>query len=416
MQNLHRHTSYSNIFTPDSAATNEEYAKRAVELGHKVISSVEHGWAGYYFQVFELAKKYDLKFVFGAEAYWVKDRQKEYFAGTNKKGEDTFAKDRSNHHILLLARNENGRQAINDIISEANITGYYFRPRVDLELLLSLPSQDVVVTSACIAFSGYEDIDEIIEQLHDHFKENFYLEIQYHNTTKQKEWNKHLKEISTKLGIELIVGLDSHYILESDAWKRDAILEAKGVFYEDEKGWYMDYPDDETVMNRFLAQGIFTREEIQRAMDNTDISMSFGDYDDVPIFNKDIKLPTLYPDLTTEEKNKLYRTLIGKKFKEYMKSIPKSEYDRYYEGVKAEIQTYEDTGMVDYPLLDYEIVKDAVEHDGLITDTGRGSAVGYFTNTLCGFSKVDRFTSDIKLYPERFISTTRILQTHSLPD
>lgn len=81
-----------------------------------------------------------------------------------------------------------------------------------------------------------------------------------------------------------------------------------------------------------------------------------------------------------------------------------------------EVQTYKDTGMVDYPLLDYAIVKDAVAHGGLITDSGRGSSVGYLTNTLCGFSKVDRFKSAIKIYPERFISTTRILESKSLPD
>lgn len=93
MQNYHRHTSYSNIYVADSAAVNEDYAKRAVELGHKVISSVEHGWQGYYFETYELAKKYDLKFIFGAEAYWVKNR---------------FEKDRTNGHIIMLAKNENG--------------------------------------------------------------------------------------------------------------------------------------------------------------------------------------------------------------------------------------------------------------------------------------------------------------------
>lgn len=416
MQNYHRHTSFSNIFTPDSATTNKDYAERAVELGHKIICSLEHGWQGYYFECFELAKKYNLKFVFGVEAYWVKDRIKEYPSGLNKKGEETFLRDRSNHHIVILAKNENGRQEINEALSEANETGYYFKPRLDLELILNLPPDDVFVTSACIAFAGYEDIDDIILQFRDHFKENFMLEIQNHNTEKQIEWNKHLKELSEKYGIELIVGLDSHYIKESDYWKRDAILQAKGVRYEDEESWFMEYPSDKVVMKRFLEQGVFTEEEIQRAMDNTDITLTFDDYDDVPIFSKDIKLPTLYRGSTIEEKNKIYRRLIGKKFVEYMKKIPKENYDDYYNGVEMEIKTYEDTGMVDYPLLDYEIVKDAVEHGGLITDTGRGSAVGFLTNTLCGFSKVDRFTSAIKLYPERFISKTRILETHSLPD
>ena len=417
MQNYHRHSCYSNIFTPDSAVFNEDYAKRAVELGHKIISSVEHGFQGYYFETFELAKKYNLKCVIGAEAYWVKDRLKEYSTNTtNKNGEEVFQKDKSNHHIVILAKNNKGREALNDILSEASITGYYYKPRVDLELLLSLPPEDVFITTACIAFSGYEDIDDIILQLHNHFKDNFMLEIQYHNTDKQKKWNKHLLELSKKYGIELIVGLDSHYIYENESELRDVVLDARDVHYEDEEGWYMDYPDDETVMDRFLKQGVFSREDICKAMNNADICLTFDDYDDVPIFNKEIKLPTLYPGKSKEEKDKIYSKLISKKFREYMKNIPSEEYDKYFEGIKMEVQTYKDTGMSDYPLIDYAIVKDAVEHGGLITDTGRGSAVGYMTNTLCGFSKVDRFKSAIKLYPERFISTTRILETHSLPD
>lgn len=425
MQNYHRHTSYSNIYTADSAAVNEDYAKRAVELGHKVISSVEHGWQGYYFETYELAHKYNLKMVFGAEAYWVYNRH---------------SKDRGNHHIILLAKNENGRQAINDILSEASISGYYYKPRVDLELLLSLPKDDVFITSACIAFhssdvglTGDEMVDPLLEEylgeqlnesmdghiiksLHEHFKENFMLEIQYHNTEKQKQWNTYLLEMSKKYNIELIVGLDSHYIYENDAQERDYVLAAKNIHYEDEEGWFMDYPDDDTVMKRFLQQGIFTQKQIQRAMDNTDVCLSFDDYDNVYVFSKEIKLPTLYLDLTKEEKDKKYSRLITQKFKEYMKNVPSERYNEYFEGVKKEVETYKDTGMVDYPLIDYAIVQDAVNNGGLITDTGRGSAVGYFTNTLCGFSKVDRFTSAIKLYPERFISKTRILETHSLPD
>lgn len=424
MQNYHRHSCYSNIFVPDSAATNEEYAKRAKELGHRIISSVEHGWQGYYFETYELAKKYDLKFVFGAEAYWVKDRKKEYEVfdpetkETKKDKDGTIVKqkDKKNCHIILLAKNENGRQAINSILSTANIDGYYFKPRVDLELLLSLPSDDVFVTTACIAFWQYDNSEEIVQKLYNHFGNNFMLEIQCHNTKSQIELNKKILYLSKKYNIKMIVGLDSHYIYESDSWKRDYILETKKVHYDDEEGWYMDYPSDDIVFQRFKEQQVFSDSEIREAMDNTDITLSFDDYDNVNIFTKNIKLPTLYPNLTKEEKDNLYGRLITKKYKEYVKEIPKEEQEKYFDGVKKEVQTYKDTGMTDYPLLDYEIVKDAVNHGGLITNTGRGSAVGYFTNTLCGFSKVDRFKSAIKLYPERFISKTRILETHSLPD
>lgn len=427
MQNLHRHTSYSNVCIADSAATNEQYAKRAVELGHKVISSVEHGWQGYYYQCYELAQKYNLKFVFGAEAYWVKDRQKEYeeidpATGEplkNKDGTIKAHKDNSNCHILLLAKTEVGRRAINKILSEANETGYYFRPRVDLELLLSLPPDDVVVTTACVAYWKYEDIEDITLQLWRYFGKNFYLEIQAHATDQQREISRRILSLSQRYGIEMIVGLDSHYIYPEQAQEREYILEAKDVHYKDEEGWYMDYPDDEEVMRRFMEQGVFTREQVQRAMDNTDISLTFDDYaKDNPVFSKDIKLPTLYPNLSQEERNKKYSVLISKLFREYAEKhhITGEEYKRYLEGIKMEVQTVKDTGMADYFLLDYEIVKKAIEKGGVLTDSGRGSSVGYFTNTLLGFSKVDRFQSPITLYPERFISKTRILETHSLPD
>lgn len=418
MQNYHRHTSYSNIYIADSAAVNEDYAKRAVELGHKVISSVEHGWAGYYFEAYELAKKYDLKFIFGAEAYWVKNRQE---------------KDRTNCHIVLLAKNENGRRAINRIMSTANEDGYYFRPRVDLELLLTLPADDVMVTTACIAFWHYDDIEDILVQLHNHFKNNLFLEIQYHDTESQIKLNKRILALSEKYDIEMIVGMDSHYIYPDQSKERDYILAAKNVHYDDEEGWFMDYPDDETTMNRFLKQGVFTKDQIQRAMDNTDLLLEFEGYDTLPngepnrIFSKDIKLPSLYdgqhtidgvllPKLDQEQRNKEYSKLISKLFKAYVKDVDESQHEEYFDGVKNEVQVIKDTNMSDYFLIDYYMVKRALEKGGVLTDSGRGSSVGYFTNTLLGFSKVDRFQSPIKLYPERFISKSRILETKSLPD
>lgn len=422
MQNYHRHTSYSE---GDSAAMPEEYAKRAVELGHKVISSVEHGWQGYYHKAFELAKEYNLKFIFGTEAYWVKDRQKEYEeydketgeVKKNKDGTIRTNKDKSNNHIIILAKNENGRRAINRILSDANETGYYYKPRIDLDLIFSLPADDVFITTACIAFWKYEDSDEIVKHLHDYFKDNFMLEIQNHNTSRQIILNKHIKELSEKYNISMIVGLDSHYIYPEQSVERDDILAGRNIQFDDnEVGWYMDYPDDDTVRQRFAEQGVFDAETVQKAMDNTDILLTFDDYDNVPVFTTDIKLPTLYPDKTQEERNKIYSKLISRLFKDYVKHVPKDKYKEYFDGVKQEVSVYKETGMVDYPLMDYAIIKRGIEKGGLITTTGRGSAVGYFTNTLCGFSKVDRFTSPIKLYPERFISKTRILETKSLPD
>ena len=400
MENYHKHSCGSNVFTPDSAVSIEDYAKRAVELGQKSICSVEHGWQGKYHEYYEAAQKYGLKFIFGTEAYWVMDRH---------------STDKSNCHIIILAKNEEGRQEINDILSTANEDGYYYKPRLDPELIFRLNPRNVFITSACVAFWKYDSIEYLVKRFHEHFGDNFMLEVQNHNTKEQIELNQRIQELSYKYGIEMIAGLDSHYIYPEQAQIRDELLKSKGIRYEDEDGWYMDYPDEKTVFRRFMAQGIWKEGQVLRAMDNSNIVLTFEDYDS-EVFKKNRKLPTAYEGKTKEEKNQIYGRLITKLFREYTKGMSPEEYQRYFDGVKMEVETYKETEMVDYPLLDYLIVKRGIEKGGIITATGRGSAVGYFTNTLCGFSKVDRFKAPIKLYPERFISKTRIIETNSLPD
>lgn len=403
MQNYHKHSCSSNVWGMyDSVVFDEDYAKRACELGHKVLSSVEHGWQGKYHTCFELAKKYNLKFIFGTEAYWVKDR---------------LQKDRTNCHIVLLAKNETGRRAINEALSIANEDGYYYRPRLDEKLIMGLPKGDVLITSACVAGWLYEDAAAVFRRIHQRFGADFMLEIQNHNSDKQIRLNRKIAALAKTDGIKLIAGLDSHYVNERQGEERRDILKDSNISFNDadEANWYMDYPCDDEVRARFAAQGVFSPAQVQQAMDNTDCLLEFSDYTS-QVFMDNRKLVSLYPNETQQQKDKRYGLLVTKLFKQYMKDVPLQEYDRYYQGVKMEVDTYKQTGMTDYPLLDYELVKRAVARGGLITSTGRGSAVGYFTNTLCGFSKVDRFHSPVKLYPERFISKTRIMESNSLPD
>ena len=397
-QNYHRHTSYSNIFTPDSPSSIEDYAKRAKELGHKILSSAEHGWQGHYYKVYEMAKKYDLKFIFGTEAYWVKDR---------------LESDRTNCHIIILAKNEEGRKEINDVLSEASITGYHYKPRVDLELLLSLNPKNIMITTACVGFWQYEDIEDILIQLHNHFNKNLYLEVQYHNTDKQKALNKRIVDLSYKYDIKMIMGCDSHYIYESDNQERYNLLEAKGLVYPEEEGWFLDYPDYDMAYNRFIEQDILSPKEITEAMDNTNLILDFEDI----TFSKDIKLPSLYPDKTQEWKDKKLRHLINEVWRiEYLPYLSKEKKQVYLEGIRNELQTIVETKMTDYFLLDYEIVKEGKRRGGIISKTARGSGGSFFINTLLGFSNLNRFESPVKLYPERFMSKTRIIETKSLPD
>lgn len=393
MNNYHRHSHYSNIMTPDSSVNNEAYAKRAVELGDKILSSCEHGFQGNYFETFELAKKYGLKFVYGAEAYWVKDR---------------FAQDKTNNHLCLFARTNKGRKAINLALAEANETGYYYKPRLDLELILNLPEEDVFITSACVGFWHYEDSDEIVLKLSSKFKNNFMLEVQYHNTPKQNELNKRIVDLSNKHGIAIIAGMDSHYIYQEQHQERLEVLLSKGISYEEEDGWYMDYPSNEDIVLRYTEQGILTKDKIFEAMENTKIFESFEDFENIDIFSQRIKLPSLYPNLSQEEKDDKLKKLLNEKWIEYRKLIPKEKWAEYIQEIKKEVDIVCQVKMSDYLLYDYEVVKRAQEKGGMITPSGRGSAVSFFINTLLGLSKIDRISAPVKLFPERFMSPSRV--------
>ena len=399
-QNYHRHSHLTNVRIADSAVTNAAYARRAVELGHGILSSCEHGWQGQYNDVIRLAKENGLKPLVSAEAYWVRDREE---------------KDRSNCHIFIAAMNEKGRRALNDVLSEANLTGFYGQPRLDIPLLLSLPKDDVVVTTACIGYWRYDDIEEITARLHDHFGNNFFLEVQYHNTPAQIELNQRILQLRGKLGAQLIMGCDSHYIYPDQAQARIDFLASKGLTYPEEDGWFMDYPDGDTAYQRFANQCVLSHDEILEAINNTNVFLNVEEYDS-PVLNDDIKLPSLYPEWTQEQKNEEYMRLVWQGWDAYKKTVPEERWPEYEEEIRKEMQVVIDTYMADYFIIDHEVMKRGKELGGKLTKSGRGSGASFFTNTLLGFSDVDRISASVHMYPERFMSTARILQSKGIPD
>lgn len=398
--NYHRHSHFTNVRISDSAVTNEAYAKRAKELGHGIIASTEHGWQGRYKEVIDLAKDYGLKPLVGAEAYWVKDRTE---------------KDRSNCHIFIGAMNENGRRSLNDVLSEANLTGFYGQARVDIPLILSLPRDDVVVTSACIAYWRYEDVEDITQRFAEHFGDNFYLEVQYHNTPSQIELNKRILALHDKTGIPLIMGCDSHFIYPNQASIRSDYIRSKGLSYPEEDGWYLDYPDGATAYERFADQCVLSHSQINEAIQNTNVFLGVQEYD-CPIFNDEIKLPSLHRDWSQEQKDAEYKRLVWAGWDKYKTTVPEERWDEYVTEINKEIQTVVDTHMADYFIIDHANIELGKKKGGWLTKSGRGSGASFFTNTLLGFSDIDRISAPVHMYPERFMSTTRILQTRGLPD
>jgi len=231
-ENYHCHKDFSNTYIADSGESIENYAKRVKKLNAKCLYSGEHGSQGNQFYVYNVAENEGLKYRHSTEAYWVKDRLKEYPNGINEKtGETKYIKDRTNCHMVIVAKNAEGRKDINYALSMANIDGYYYRPRIDLKLLFDIPKDNVIITSACIAGWNYEDAEDIWLKIYNYFGDNFFLEVQANNTDKQKEINKKILRLSNKYGIQIIAGLDSHFISDEGNIKRNQILKYKNVSY-----------------------------------------------------------------------------------------------------------------------------------------------------------------------------------------
>lgn len=394
VENYHKHTSFSNTSTPDSPVIMDDYVKREQELGAKCLFGGEHGNQGNFAENYFLAKKNNLKYVHSAEAYWVKNRHE---------------KDRTNCHICIIALNNSARQELNYILSIANEDGYYGKPRIDLELILSLNPENFIITSACLQGWKYDDADEIWLKIANHFGTNFFLEVQNHNTEKQKELNRHILSLAKEYDLQIICGLDSHYIsVEKDEERRNEYLKYKKMNYPEEDGWYLDYPDGKTIYKRFKEQGILSDEEILYSMMNTQV---FNVKCEEIVIDNTFKIPILYKDKTFDERVQILKSHLNKAYKkEKLKSKEKIE------GIKWETEQIVDSKVMDYFLTNEAIISDAINNEGgILTTTSRGSSASFIINKLLGFTTLDRFNSEIPIYPERFLTKERI-SAGQMPD
>lgn len=407
--NYHKHTSLSNRYMKDSPLLPVDYWNELkARYGDKscIYTTVEHGWAGNYFKQYDDLEKFNkkngtnIRWVYGAEAYWVKDRHES---------------DRSNCHIVLLARTDKGRKAINKILSIANKDGYYARPRIDLELIDQLPYDDVMITTACVAFwNKYDDIGDIVRCLVQKFP-HFYLEVQAHDTPEQKELNRRIIQMSEELNVPIIAGCDSHVITESQMLDRDELLKSGNIHYEDEDGWYMDYPTYDVLFERFKQQGVLTDGQIKAAINNTNVLFEFEDIK----LDRSLKVPVIKElrNKTQEERNHIFEQILKDEWFLQKADINKDKLQQYYQEIKHDIGEIEACNMADYFILSYMVMKCGQEkYGGILTPSGRGSAVSMYLNKLLRLTKVDKVNSPVLMYSERFLTKERVLDSHTPPD
>ena len=386
--------------TLDCVVKNTDYIERSLELGCKNYFTTQHGWSGKFLEAYDLCQKNNLKMVYGAELYMVKDRKE---------------KDNANYHIIIIAKNQDGFYELNEIMSESNRSGFYYKPRIDIELIKRLNPNNFFITSACVGgiLRPSDDMKTLFEAVYGHFGKNFYLEVQNHPFDIQINHNRNMLMLKQHYNMQIIHANDSHYIYPEQAKDRVKFLKGKGINYGDEDSFVLDFPDYNTVVERYKKQGLLSDWQIKEAMDNT---LIFDECEELH-FDKEIKMPTIYPNYTQEEKDKELAKHLSEKWDKEKINVDKSRWQEYQRGIAFEYKIVKDTQMADYFLFNEKMVELAKEkYGGVLSRTGRGSAVSFYINKLLGFTEIDRFTAPVPLYPTRFMSTARILETRSLPD
>ena len=429
MENYHKHTMWSNLVQIDSATPTMDLIKLSSQYGCQCYFSGEHGYPGEWMYVYDACKqledpqtrdKYGVlnatKFRYSVEVYWVKDANAittETYVDKSGETKTREKKDNANCHMVLVARTYQAIRKLNYLISIAHVENFYYKPRIDLNMLFTLSPEDIYVTSACIAGHKYPDDDDIWLKIAEHFGDSFFFEYQCHQTDEQKRLNKHLYELAKAHNIQTIVGLDTHYINEEDCIKRENLLARKGLHYDDEKGWYMDFPNGTETFRRLVEQNVLPIEEILIAMMNTHVFVN--GCEEIHLDTK-FKIPILdeYKGLSYDERADVLLNILEDRFAKEDKEHRNQE---RHDGLLYEFGEIKDSGVVDYFLDNEKLINLAVnKYGGQLTTTSRGSAASYYTSKLLGFTTLDRFEIEVPIYPERFITKDRILSSHQMPD
>ena len=405
-EGYHIHTCYSNALTqPDSTVFIKDYAKAYRERGHKVLCISEHGNRSNVWEQFDICEAYkndkDSPYVMtpiaAAEAYFVPDRLKEVDG----------KKDGRNFHLILVAKDMEGFYELNEALSEANLTGFYSKARVDFDILSKLDYKHFICTTACV--SGIlkdESCEQLACQLHEIFRENFYLEVQHHPQRIQAETNIKALRLYKKYNWPLIYGTDSHYINKEDKILRTELMKSANITYGDEDSFDLHLPTAAEAFKLFQTQGVLSKAQIEEAMENT---LILRDFEGIH-FTKEKKIPNSYPGVPIEKRNYLYKKTVCD---EYIKKAGMPNKEEAAE-IHAEMDTIADTGTADYFLIMKRIIDKGIEYGGVLTTTGRGSGASFATNYAMGFSSINRLHCAVKMYPERFISADRL--ANGLPD
>ena len=392
---LHVHTEYSLL---DGASKIPELVHQAKELGMDSIAITDHGVMYGVIDFYRAAKKEGIKPIIGCEVYVAPGSRFDKEAGKN---ENRY------YHLVLLAENDTGYHNLMKIVSRGFTEGYYYKPRVDREVLQEF-HEGIIALSACLAGEVatylrqgfYEEAKKAaLEHVEIFGENNYFLELQDHGIDDQQTVNQGLLRMSQETGIPLVATNDIHYVKKEDAEAHDILLciqTGKKVADEDrmryEGGqYYLKSPEEMEALFPYAKQALENTGKIAK---RCNVEIVFG-----------------------EQKVPKYEVPEGFTSYSYLKALCQEGLERRYDPVTPQLQerldyelsTIETMGYVDYFLIVWDFIKYAKDH-GIAVGPGRGSAAGSIVSYCLEITNIDPIRFNLLF--ERFLNPERV----TMPD
>lgn len=386
---LHLHTEHSTL---DGYGSARQFVDQAIELGFKYLAITDHGSVAGCLNFQKECNKQDIQPILGCEFYIVNSLQNEFKSKSK--------------HIILLAKNHKGWTEICRMLTIANLKGFYHKPRIDFEILLSADLSGIIILTGCVSsFIHLKEGIITLNKLAD--KTEVYLEIMPHNIPAQDKHNKTIKKLHEELGLPLVATNDAHYVKRSD-WKAQEVLLAiqRRAKWNDKNRWSFGFRGlhlrtENEMIKMFERQGIFNENQITQAMKNTiTIAKKCSNF---RIPKLEISLPTP-PIFRGKDENECLRDLCLKGYKRIFHTDDWNPI--YQERFDEEFSLIKSKHFSRYFLVVYDLIQYA-KRDNIGYGPGRGSVSGSLIAYLIGITqRVDPIEFNLSF--SRFISEDRI--------
>lgn len=393
---LHTHSNYSLL---DGYSSPEENLKRASELGLKAIAITEHGEVTSWPYYSELKDKYpSVKLLYGIEAYECEDRE---------------VKDKNSKywHLIIIAKNEAGRQAVNRLSTLGHLHGFYSRPRITKEDIAKEDTNNLIILSACLAsrLSRTDDYDTCVKlvQEYKNLFPHYYLEVQAHANSEQAKYNQKIMRLANDTHTKVVVTNDVHAATKEDLYYQDYFLriahdtETAAEIYEG--CYFMSRKEQHEVLDSQIGY-----DAAEWCINNTDEVADLCDYVDMPWHEPElpkIEIPPQYSNSAAYLKD-----LVKEGWKK--RGIDKFDVEKqkiYRKRVDDELFVIEKKDFCDYFLILVDYINWCKKND-VIVGPGRGSAAGSLVCYLIGITQLDSIKYELDF--GRFLTIER----KDLPD